>query len=97
MAWYAELCRLKWYCINGIDMVLEYKKYLFDILYDSLTEEQKQQLKEKRKKEKEKSERELHDSIIKLAMMTGAVFGMYDSNKYDKYHGLYDDFGFPKR
>lgn len=52
MAWYAELCRIKWHCINGTNMILEYKKYLFDTWYDSLTEEQKQQLKEKRKKEK---------------------------------------------
>lgn len=28
MAWYAELKRIKWYCINGIDMIQIYKQKL---------------------------------------------------------------------
>lgn len=41
MAWYAELKRRKWYCINGIDMIYIYRKKLYDDWYNSLTEEQK--------------------------------------------------------
>ena len=46
MAWYAELRRRKWYCINGINMVNIYKHKLYDDWYNSLTNEQKQQLQE---------------------------------------------------
>ena len=41
MAWYAELKRRKWYCINGIDMMRIYKQKLYDDWYNSLTDEQK--------------------------------------------------------
>lgn len=30
MAWYAELKRIKWYCINEWDAITWYSNYLFD-------------------------------------------------------------------
>lgn len=91
MAWYAELKRKKWYCINGINMPYLYKKHLYDEWYNSLTEEQKQTLEENRRKQREKDERELQQSLMRIAALTG----YYRSKMPDKYHGVYDAFGFP--
>ena len=49
MAWYAELKRRKWYCINSVDMIQLYKQKLYDDWYNALTDEQKQRLEEYRK------------------------------------------------
>lgn len=92
MAWYAELKRRKWYCIMGIDMISIHKKYLYDEWYNSLTEEQKLRLEEYCKKEKERKEREAQEAIHRLALMTGII----RSKCPDKYHGVYDEFGFPR-
>ena len=51
MAWYTELVRKRWYCICGIDMIHEYKKKLYDNWYNSLTEEEKERLREKEERE----------------------------------------------
>ena len=61
MAWYAELKRRKWYCINGIDMIQLYRRKLYNDWYNSLTDEQKQRLEEyrKAKAEKRKYDREM--------------------------------------
>ncbi len=95
MAWYAELKRRKWYCINQVDMIHWYKKYLYDTWYNSLTEEQKLQLEEQRRRQKEKDERETHAAIMRLMTMTGIIASLNNRNN-DKYHGVYDEFGFPK-
>lgn len=92
MAWYAELRRRKWYCINGVDMIQIYKKKLYDDWYNSLTDEQKQRLEEYRKAKVEKDRREAQEAIQSLLMMTCMVAGL--NRRYDKYHGIYDDFGF---
>lgn len=69
MAWYAELKRRKWYCINGIDMVQIYRKKLYDDWYNSLTDEQKQRLEEYKKAEAEKRKREGEKALARLCMM----------------------------
>ena len=69
MAWYAELKRRKWYCINGIDMILLYKQKLYDDWYNSLTDEQKQRLEEYRKEKEEKRKHEAKMALAKLGVM----------------------------
>lgn len=80
MAWYAELKRRKWYCINGIDMIQLYRKKLYDDWYNSLTNEQKQRLEEYRKAKEEKNRREAREVLQRLLMMTGMVAGLYSRN-----------------
>ncbi len=80
MAWYAELKRRKWYCINGIDMIHAYKRKLYDDWYNSLTDEQKQRLEEYRKAKAEKDRREAREALQRLLMMSGMVAGLYRRN-----------------
>lgn len=69
MAWYAELKRRKWYCINGVDMIQIYRKKLYDDWYNSLTDEQKQRLEEYRKAKAEKRKHEAKMALAKLGVM----------------------------
>lgn len=73
MAWFAELKRRKWYCINGIDMIQIYRKKLYDDWYNSLTDEQKQKLEEYRKA---KAEKRKHDAQMALAQLI-SIFSLY--------------------
>lgn len=66
MAWYAELNRRRWYCINGIDMIRLYKQKLYNDWYNSLTDEQKQRLE---RYEKEKAEKRKQDARMALARL----------------------------
>lgn len=50
MAWFAELKRRHWYCINQWDAISWYRKYLHDTWYASLTDEQKAKLEEQKRK-----------------------------------------------
>lgn len=92
MAWYAELKRRRWYCINGFDIISWYSQYLYDEWYNSLTDEQKEELAEAKRRKEEERKREVNTAIMKLAMMTGICAGI---SNHDKYHGVYDEFGFP--
>lgn len=69
MAWYAELKRRKWYCINGVDMIRLYRKKLYDDWYNSLTDDQKQRLEEYRKEQAEKRKRDAEMALAQLGMM----------------------------
>lgn len=69
MAWYAELKRRNWYCINGIDMIHAYKKKLYDDWYNSLNDKQKQRLEEYRKEKAEKRKRETEMALARLGVM----------------------------
>lgn len=69
MAWYAELNRRKWYCINGIDIIRFYKQKLYDDWYNSLTDEQKQRLEEHRKARAEKRKRDGEMVFARIGMM----------------------------
>lgn len=66
MAWYAELKRRKWYCINGIDMIQLYRGKIYDDWYDSLTDEQKQRLEEYRKAKAEKRKHDVKTALTRL-------------------------------
>lgn len=94
MAWYAELKRRKWYCINQWDAITWYQHHLYETWYNSLTEEQKQKLVEIKQKEKEQRNRETQAALMRLAALTD-IMGRFVSN-HDKYHGVYDENGFPK-
>ena len=84
MAWYAELKRRKWYCINGIDMIRFYKQKLYDDWYNSLTEEQKQRLEEYKKV---KAEKRKHDAEMALARL-----GWLYSFMNEATHGRMDEY-----
>lgn len=73
MAWYAELKRRKWYCINGVDMIQIYRKKLYDDWYNSLTDEQKQRLEEYRKEKAEKEKRDVEMALARLGMMFNSM------------------------
>ena len=91
MAWFAELKRRKWYCIQGINMIQVYRKYLYDTWYDSLTREQKQKLEEYRQRQRERDEGEFYYRLMQLATIAGVCTGLHQSTR-DKYHGVYDWF-----
>lgn len=96
MAWYAEVKRRHWYYINQWDAISWYRKYLYDTWYASLTEEQKAKLEEQKRLADAKRKRELETSLMKLATMTGIVFGLsHCISNHDKYHGVYDENEFP--
>lgn len=82
MAWYAELKRRKWYCINGINMIQIYRKKLYDNWYNSLTDEQKQRLEEYEKEEAEKRKRDAEMALARLgwlySFMNRATHGRMD-------------------
>lgn len=82
MAWYAELKRRKWYCINRIDMIQIYRKKLYDDWYSSLTDEQKQRLEEYEKEEAEKRRRNAEMALARLgwlySFMNRATHGKMD-------------------
>lgn len=95
MAFYAEMKRRNWYCICGIDMITEYRRFLYNEWYNSLTEEQKVKLEENKKRREEQRQRELNTELAKIAMMTGMIADLYSRTNKDKYHGVYDELGFP--
>lgn len=96
MAWKAELKRRKWYCIKGFDMVSWYSQYLYDEWYNSLTEEEKQRLEEYRRKKKEKEAEEARAAVMRLMSMSAMIAGLNSrKSNYEKYHGVYDEDGFP--
>ena len=97
MAWYAELKRRHWYRIIGIDMVTWYSNKLYDEWWNSLTDEQRERILERRRLRKERREQEARDAIARLGLMTAMVAGLYNRtpSRADKYHGVYDEDGFP--
>lgn len=97
MAFYAEMKRRRWYCVVGVNMITWYSNKLYEDWYNSLTDEQKQRIEEARRRRAEKNKRELEASIQRLAIMSATMLGLnYGRSNYDKYHGVYDEFGFPK-
>lgn len=89
MAFYAELKRRKWYCVNQFNAIRWYRKYLYDEWYNSLTEEQKQILEENKRRREEKRHKEAQAALQRLAYMTATLAGL-NSRRYDKYNGLYN-------
>lgn len=99
MAYYAELKRRNWYRINGMrNMIYVYSEMLYDEWYDSLSDEDKQYLEEQKKKRREKEDAELRMLMQQLGMMSTMVRNLYkyDETNEKKYHGVYDERGFPQ-
>mgnify|MGYP007033303499 CR=1 FL=1 len=96
MAWYAELKRRHWYCINRWDAISWYRKHLYDTWYASLTEEQKATIEEQKHRADAKQKRELETVLMQLATRTTIVCGLsHGISNHDKYHSVYDENGFP--
>ena len=73
MAQYAELQRIKWHCIKGFDAIRFYKKYQYDKWYNSLTNEEKEKLKEEQELRSKKADRELCSALAQLSFLMGEV------------------------
>lgn len=84
MAWFAELKRRKWYCINQVNMIIEYKVYLYNEWYNSLSEEDKQKLKEYKERKKQQRENEARLAIMKLLSMNRMISGLYEKINEDR-------------
>ena len=95
MAWYAELKRRGWYCINGGNAIRWYKKKLYDDWYNSLTEEQKLQLEENKRKREERRWREAQEAVGRLLSMTTMMADVANRSN-SKYGDLYDEYGFAR-
>lgn len=94
MAWYAELKRRHWYCINGFDVIRWYKRVLYDEWWNSLSEEDKVKVEEARRKRKEDVDRQAKACLKRLCMMSAMVADL--GTPYNKYGDIYDEFGFPR-
>lgn len=96
MAWFAELKRRHWYCINQWNAISWYREYLYNTWYASLTNEQKAKLEEQKRIDEEKRKREFETTMMKFATMTSIVCRLsHGISNHDKYHGIYDEDGFP--
>ena len=96
MAWFAELKRRHRYCIYQWEAISWYREYLYDTWHASLTDEQKAKLEEQKRIDEEKRKREFETTMIKFATMTSIVCGLsHGISNHDKYHGIYDEYGFP--
>lgn len=94
MAWYAELKRRHWYCINEWDAISWYSKYIYETWYKSLTPEQKTKLAENEQRKQEKRDADAKKSLARLGILMGTILGeAYNSRNRDKYHGIYDENG----
>ena len=97
MAFYAEMKRRHWYCVNGWNAILWYSDYLYDEWWNSLTDEQREKILERRRKRKEQRAKEAEAALARLLAMTSLVGNMGGNNYIErKYHGVYDKNGFPK-
>jgi len=67
MAWYAELQRIKWHCIRF------YKRYQYDKWYNSLTNEEKEKLKEEQELRSKKADMELCSALAQLSFLMEEV------------------------
>lgn len=96
MAWYAELKRRNWYCIKEFDAISWYSQYAYEEWYSSLTNEEKKKLEEAKRKKEEERCKDINTSIAKLMIMTGIISEANTRTNEEKYHGIYDENGFPK-
>lgn len=81
MAFYAELRRRKWYCICGVNQIRQYRKYLYDTWWNSLTEKEQEKVKQIRRKKEEADKKEAREAIGRLLITTGIVAGLADRCK----------------
>lgn len=85
MAFYAEMRRRNWYCVNQRNLIIWYSDLLYDEWYNSLTDEQKQRLKEIKMDREAKREAELNNALMGLITLTNFFTGRLSSHCYDRY------------
>lgn len=93
MAFYAELKRRHWYCINGVNAILWYRQKLYDDWWSSLSEEQKAQVEENRRKAAERRKKESEAALMRLLSFSTMIAGISERPS-NKYGDLYNEFGF---
>lgn len=76
MAFYAELKRRKWFCVKGVNQIREYRKYLYDVWWNSLTEDEKKEVERQRQLRKERRDREFRTALSKISIMSTIVAGI---------------------
>lgn len=77
MAWYAELKRRGWFCINSMYLNYVYSNYEYDIWYNSLSQEDKDRLAEIKKQREEKRIRELEHCVNFLLGTVNNIMNCY--------------------
>lgn len=85
MAYYAELKRRHWYCINQENMIKFYKKFLHEQWYSSLTDEQRNRLAEARKQRDAKRDAEFNAAMERLAYLSSMFYGKLSKNNFSRY------------
>lgn len=98
MAYYAELKRRSWYCINGFNMVIWYSNKLRTEWWNSLSDCERERIEKEEAARDERERRAAYRSLMNLvsatAMMANkSIFCRPDF--YDKYHGVYNVDGTP--
>lgn len=79
MAWWAEVKRRHWYCINGVNRIEEYNNWLYQQWWNSLSEDQKKDIEEQNRKIQQQNEEKMR------ALLKGFV----------KLHTMMQDHSFP--
>lgn len=77
MAFFAELCRKQWYCVCGENWIRYYRKFRYDIWYESLTEEQKEQVQIAEIKKRKEDEYELYTALAEIFILNKIVLSLY--------------------
>lgn len=73
MAFYAELIRRQWFCVNKRNAIYIYSKIRYDEWYATLSEEDKRKLEKQKQKRELQRRREVEDVITELCIMTKIV------------------------
>lgn len=76
MAWYAELKRRGWYCINKWNAIAWYKKCLYNAWWNSLSEEEKAVVERNRELAAKRREREAKEAVGRLMSITAMMSGL---------------------
>lgn len=61
-----------------------------------MTDEQKQEVEERKKRRAERRDREIEEFLGRLSTMSRIISDVYSRVDVDKYHGVYDEYGFPR-
>lgn len=75
MAWFAECKRRNWPCINAYYAIYEYKKFLYDEWWNSLTDEQRDRIERNRELKRQRDREEARQALMRLGMMTAICGG----------------------
>ncbi len=94
MAFFAELKRRQWYCINRFNAINWYSGKVRTDWWNSLTDEQKKEEIRKEQIKEEESRREIIGSLMGIAYAGAMLAGLGSRSRFDKYIGLYGLDGF---